>query len=161
MKKILTIEHAIKITNELHKVGRRVVLAGGCFDLLHRGHINFLQKAKEQGDVLFVFLESDESIKKIKGSNRPINNQHDRAIILEELESVDYVIMLDPGLTDKDYYNMILNLKPAIIATTAGDIHREQKEKQAKAAGGRVVDVIDIVKDNSTTRLIKLLGEDL
>lgn len=161
MKKIITINHAVKESGILRHNGKKIVLAGGCFDILHIGHIIFLEKAKAAGDRLFVFLESDESIKKLKGENRPINNQEDRAKILAALMMVDYVILLAPYLTDKDYEDMIIRLKPDIIAITKGDPNKGQKKGQADLINSRIIEVTGFISDQSTTRLVKLLGKEL
>lgn len=161
MNKIVDVNKAIILSKKLRDQGKTVVLVGGCFDILHIGHITFLEKAKESGDSLFVFLEPDESIKKLKGKNRPINNQENRAKILSALESVDYVILLPPHLTDIDYDHMIIQLKPAIIATTRGDVHRKNKERQAALIKSKVIEVTDYIRDQSTSRLVKLLGSEL
>jgi len=161
MGKIVTINKAIILSERLRNQGKTIVLAGGCFDILHIGHITFLEKAKASGDSLFVFLEPDESIKKIKGGGRPINNQENRAKILAALEPVDYVILLPPHLTDIDYDRMIIQLKPAIIATTLGDVNRKNKERQAALIKSKVIEVTDYIRDQSTSRLVKLLGNEL
>ncbi len=161
MEKIVTVQQAVQIAEELRKETKHIVLVGGCFDILHIGHITFLEKAKATGDSLFVFLESDESIQKLKGKKRPINNQDDRAKILAELESVDYVILLPPHLTDIDYDRMIIQIKPDIIATTQGDLHRKNKERQATLINCKVIEVTDYIRDQSTTRLVELLGKEL
>lgn len=159
MNKILSIEQAIKIAEKLRKQKKSIILAGGCFDILHIGHINFFKKAKQQGNILFVLLESDETISKIKGNNRPINNQKDRAEILAALSVIDYVITIPPLESDQKYDNIVLAIKPDIIATTKGDPNRIHKERQARLAGGKVFDVIEKVSNKSTTNLIKLLHE--
>lgn len=161
VNKIVKIEEAIKAAKSLQAEGKILVLAGGCFDILHIGHITFLEKAKGAGDALFVLLEPDIKIKKLKGSNRPINNQEDRAKILTALSSVDYVILLPSSLTDQDYFDIINKLKPDIIAVTKGDTKKNKKEQQALAAGGKVLVVTNIISDTSTSKLVKLLGEDL
>ncbi len=161
MNKILTVDQAIKEGERLRLNGKSIVLIGGCFDILHIGHITFLEKAKASGDSLFVFLEPDESIKKLKGKKRPINNQENRAKILSALESVDYVILLPPHLTGIDYDRMIIQLKPAIIATTRGDVHRKNKERQAALIKCKIIEVTDYISDQSTSRLVKLLGKEL
>lgn len=161
MDKILTIEQAITQSENLKREVRKIVLAGGCFDILHVGHITFLEAAKAIGDVLFVFLEADERISKLKGKNRPINNQEDRAKILGALASVDAVIKLPADLTDRDYDDMVSKLKPDILAVTKGDQQRKHKERQAGLIGCRVVDVTEVIDDQSTSRLVKLLGKDL
>ncbi len=159
MTKIINIDHAITLSKALRLKGKKIVLAGGCFDILHVGHIAYLKEAKKSGDILFVILESDENIKKIKGENRPINAQSDRAKILESLDIVDYVIPL-PVIEDDNFYdNLVISLKPAIIAITKGDSARIHKDRQAKLVGGKVIEVAAPIVNKSTTRLIKILSE--
>jgi FAD synthetase len=157
--KIISINKATSITKELHGQNKRVVLVGGCFDILHSGHIAFLTKAKEQGEILMLLLESDERIKKLKGSNRPINNQQDRALVLSHLGLVDYVILLPKTMQDTDYAQLVILLKPAIIATTTGDPYQKQKEQQARNVNAKVVPVMVPLTNQSTTRLITFLDE--
>jgi FAD synthetase len=159
MNKILNIKKAITISNKLRDQDKKIVLVGGCFDILHIGHITFLEKAKQQGDVLFVLLEPDDKIKKIKGVDRPVNSQADRAKILSSLTVIDYILTLPPNMTDDVYDKLVFSLKPAIIATTTGDPNRFQKERSAKLINGKVVDVIKIISDKSTTKLIKILKD--
>ncbi|HSV26855.1 MAG TPA: D-glycero-beta-D-manno-heptose 1-phosphate adenylyltransferase, partial [Sedimentisphaerales bacterium] len=93
--KIRPLEH-IEWEMEWHrKHGRKIVFTNGCFDVLHRGHTEYLKFCKECGDVVVVGLNSDRSVKEIKGPDRPINNQHDRAAVLTSLECVDYVVIFD------------------------------------------------------------------
>ena len=90
---------------------RKTVFTNGCFDVLHRGHIELLKFSKRIGDQLVVGLNSDESIKRIKGSDRPINNQKDRKMMLEELRCVDKVIIFDEDTP----YDLIQSVNPDII----------------------------------------------
>lgn len=159
MDKILTIPNALKKAQQLNKQNTKIVLVGGCFDILHLGHITFLEQAKKQGDMLFILLESDAMIKKLKGPNRPFNTQHDRAIILSHLQMVDYVVKLEPLMENSTYDKLVIQLKPAIIATTAGDINKKHKQRQAKLIGAKVVDVTSPVSNQSTSRLINILKE--
>jgi len=159
MNKILTPEQAVIVSNDLQKQQKKIVLAGGCFDLLHIGHIHFLEQAKKAGDILFVLLEHDATIKKLKGDNRPINTQEDRAKILAALTIVDYVIMLPENADNSFYDDLVIQLKPAIIAATQGDPNRHHKERQAKEIGATVVDVITPITNQSTTHLISVLKE--
>lgn len=158
MNKILNTKQAIELSNKLRKQGKSIVLAGGCFDILHIGHIKFLEEAKKKGDFLFVLLESDEKVKKLKGKGRPVNSQQDRASILTSLNQVDYVITLPIFKTNNRYKEMVIKIKPDIIATTRGDPCRKQKERQAKLVKARVINVIKRVPDKSTSRLAKLLS---
>lgn len=131
-----------------------IVVAGGCFDILHPGHQAFLKASKKQGEVLVVLLESDTKIKEVKGLNRPRNTQTIRAQNLAKLDIIDFIILL-PYLTDnQDYDKMISSLKPAIITTTTGDPYRFHKERQAKLVNGKVVDVIERLPEFSTTNLL-------
>ena len=155
MAKTITINKAIKVSEELRSRGKTIVLVGGCFDIIHSGHIHFLENAKAQGDVLFVMLESDQHIKQLKGQERPINTQRDRALILEALLAVDYIILLPPFKSNKEYDLLVFTLKPAIIATTKGDPGKMHKERQAHhLEDTRVIDVIDSVQYKSTSCLL-------
>ncbi len=106
-----------------------------------------------------MLLESDENITKAKGLDRPINTQSDRAKILSALEIVDYIIKLKSFQKNEDYDDLIIRLRPAIIATTKGDANRLHKERQAKLIKGRVIDVTIPIKNKSTTKLISLLKD--
>lgn len=159
MAQIVTKNTITAVLRTLHEQKKRIVLVGGCFDLLHIGHITFLEKAKKQGDILIVMLESDEYIKKVKGENRPINAQVIRAKILAALAVVDFVIQLSPNMSNKDYDTVVFSIKPAIIATTQGDVNRHHKDRQARQIGAKVVDVTPQISDESTTRLVHLLHE--
>lgn len=132
------------------------VIVGGCFDLLHYGHIAFLKKAKEQGDYLIVLLESDEKVKKLKGDSRPIHDQNKRKEMLSALRFVDEVVTLPAVTTDQFYTNLIDQMRPDIIAVTEGDPKLEHKQKQAKEFGAKLV-VIPKIHTPSTSQLTKLL----
>jgi len=95
----------------LKREEKRIVFTNGCFDIIHRGHITYLQKAKALGDVLIVGLNSDESVRKLKGEDRPINNQEDRALMLSSLEFIDYVVIFD----EETPYKLIKEIKPDIL----------------------------------------------
>ncbi|MCL5433001.1 MAG: adenylyltransferase/cytidyltransferase family protein [Patescibacteria group bacterium] len=157
MNKIVNIDQAVEISKKLNEQNKSIVLVGGCFDILHLGHVKFLNAAKKQGDVLFVIVESDEKIRNMKGNSRPINTQADRAEMLTYLIMVDYIVTIPFLKTDSDYRDLIIRLKPDIIATTKGDPKRNLKEGHARAIGAKVVDVIEEIKDYSTTKVTKLI----
>lgn len=136
---------------------KKTVLVGGCFDLLHFGHVSFLNEAKSHGDWLIVALESDESVKKMKGDARPIHSQVQRKTMLESLSCVDEVMLLPPMRGDRDYYEMIRKMKPSVIAITEGDPLTLKKTEQAKEIGAELV-VVPKVHTPSTSQLAKLLG---
>ena len=133
---------------------KKIVLVGGCFDIVHLGHLIFLEKAKAKGDILIVLLESDENIRKNKGQNRPINNQENRAIFLTKLKMVDYVIKLPEMKSDEDYLEILKKIKPNIIAVSEGDSALEKKKKQAKEIGARVLEVNKLIPHQSTSLII-------
>ncbi|MDO8451588.1 MAG: adenylyltransferase/cytidyltransferase family protein [bacterium] len=134
-----------------------IVLVGGCFDLLHYGHIVFLQKAKALGNYLVVALESDENVKHMKGDARPIHTQAQRREMIEALSVVDEVISLQPLRTDQEYEALVQKIHPVIIAITMGDPHAEKKRAHAAKIGADVV-IINKVHTPSTSQLAKLLG---
>jgi rfaE bifunctional protein nucleotidyltransferase chain/domain len=135
----------------------RIVLTGGCFDILHIGHVRFLSEAKEMGDYLIVLLESDKSVKKLKGKNRPVFIQKERAEMLSAITSVDLVTLLPMIENDSDYLNLIKKIKPDIIAVTEGDPHIEKKRRLAKEIGA-MLKIISHTKAFSTSKLAKILG---
>lgn len=136
---------------------KNIVLVGGCFDVLHFGHIRFLEQAKEQGDRLVVLLESDEKVRLMKGNKRPIHTQEQRRAMLDALKCIDEIIQLPSETTDAYYIGLVNRIKPAVIAITEGDPILEKKQKQAEAIGARLV-VIPKIFTPSTSQLSKLLG---
>lgn len=157
IKKLITVSKAVNFVFKLKQQGKKVVLAGGCFDILHAGHIAFLEKAKKSGDVLFLLLESDQAIRKLKGKKRPINKQSIRAKILSAVEFVDFIILLPKPFTTNDYQGLVKKLEPDVIAVTAGDPNLKEKKFQAKEVGGVVKVVLKKLPDLSTTKLIDFL----
>ncbi|MBU0490366.1 MAG: adenylyltransferase/cytidyltransferase family protein [Chloroflexi bacterium] len=97
MGQVVSLEEMTRIRQTMREQGRRLVLTNGCFDLLHRGHVIYLQAARAHGDALVVGLNSDASVRAIKGSGRPLATQDDRAIVLAALAAVDYVVIFDAG----------------------------------------------------------------
>ena len=145
--------HHAKIKN---KKSETVVLVGGCFDIIHYGHIHFLKNAKALGTHLVVALESDKNIKRLKGKGRPIHDQGKRREMLESLNFVDEVIILGDKMLDKDYDAMVKKVHPQVIAVTKGDSILDKKQKQAKAVSAVVVEIPKI-KSPSTSQIAKLL----
>ena len=136
---------------------KKIVLVGGCFDLLHFWHIHFLKQAKALGDYLIVALESDKNVQRMKGDARPIHTQAQRKEMLDALSFVDEVIPLPPMHNDKDYFELVRKIKPAIIAVTEGDSAIVKKSYQASEVGAKLV-VIPKIHTPSTSQLVKLLG---
>ena len=161
MKNILDITQAIETSKTLKQEGKQIVLVGGCFDILHPGHIQFLQQAKAAGDTLFIFLESDEKITHLKGETRPLHTQVERAAMLIALRFVDYVILLPYFSENKQYAELLQQIRPGIIATTEGDPKLANKKKQAEQIGARVIEVTKYIPNKSTTRLLKVLTDEI
>lgn len=148
-KKIVNIKELKEIINKISKENNnlKIVFTNGCFDILHRGHVEYLQKAKELGDLLILGLNSDSSVKRLKGENRPINNEKDRAIVLSALECVDFVIIFDEDTP----FELIKNLKPDILVK-GGDYKLENVIGREFA---KETILIDFVDGYSTTKTIK------
>lgn len=153
--KIKNINQLKKITEALKKRGKKIIFTNGCFDILHFGHVKYLEAAKKRGDVLIVGLNSDGSVRKIKGKTRPINRQNERAYILAGLASVDYVVIFS-GETP---YNLINTLKPDILVK-GGDWQKEKivGADIVKKQGGKII-VIPFVSGFSTTKLIQKIAK--
>ena len=140
---------------KLKEAGKKIVFTNGCFDILHIGHIRYLQDAREFGDVLIVGVNSDESVKKLKGEDRPINSEIQRVEVLTALECVDYVVIFNEDTP----IETILMLKPD-IHIKGGDYKLDELPESihVESYGGKVV-VIPLSKTNtqgfSTTDLIK------
>lgn len=160
MNKIISVNKAQEISKKLKEKNKTIVVSGGCFDILHIGHIKFLENAKKQGDYLFILLENDENVKKLKGNNRPINNQQDRAQILAAMSFVDYVVPLDEMKTNSDYDNLIYKINPNIITTTKNDPQGIHNERQAKKINAKVCYVINRIEDKSTSRLAEIISKN-
>ena len=136
--------------------GKRLVVTNGCFDLLHRGHVTYLQAARSQGDLLLVGLNSDESVRQLKGSGRPVNGEEDRAAVLAALESVDAVCIF----ADKTATRFIERAQPDIYVK-GGDYTVEtlnQEERSVVERGGGKIMVLPVVPGKSTTALLKKLS---
>ena len=155
MARIVNVKELQKIL--LREDFGKIVLTGGCFDILHLGHVRFLSKAKRMGDTLIVLLESDRKVKKLKGKKRPVFIQKERAEMLGALRSVDLVVLLPEMENDSDYSNLVMKIRPDIIAVTKKDLRIGKKEAQAKRSGGELK-VIPLTKTYSTSKLVRILG---
>ncbi len=154
---ILSINQAIKLAKELHNQNKTIVLVGGCFDILHIGHIDFLKKAKVKGDILLIFLESDEKIKKLKGKDRPIFTQRERAEVLANLKFVDYIILLPNFNSNQMYDNLIVKIKPDILAVTKNDPNIKHLDRQSKLISAKIAMVNSKIENISTSHIIEKL----
>lgn len=154
-KKIQRLPELIKIIKKLRAEGKRIVTTNGVFDILHVGHVRYLEKSKTLGDVLVVAVNSDASTKKNKGIKRPFNSQYDRAEVLAALESVDYVTFFE----EKTPVKFLKTVKPD-VHTKGGNykISDVVGRKIVRKYGGKVY-VIPGSKKHSTTGLVKKILE--
>ena len=139
---------------DLKDTGKKIVFTNGCFDILHVGHVRYLKAAKDFGDVLIVGLNTDASVKKLKGNNRPINIEADRAEVLLALEAVDHVVLFGEQTAE----NLIAEVKPNIYVK-GGDYTLETlpEAKIVQSYGGRV-EFIPMVAGRSTTNVINKIS---
>ncbi len=154
-KKIREIDELKAIVAKAKMEGKKVVFTNGCFDLLHRGHLHLLREAKKLGDLLIVAMNSDHSVKKIKGPDRPILPETDRAELIAALEMVDYVMSFD----EPDPYNVIKELRPNVLVK-GGDWGKDEivGADVVEENGGKVA-VIPYLEGYSTTQIIERIGK--
>jgi glycerol-3-phosphate cytidylyltransferase len=151
--KIIKFNDLNELSSELKKNNKTIVLTNGCFDILHIGHLRYLKKAKELGDILIVGLNSDNSVKKLKGSLRPINNENDRAEILSYIEFIDYITIFN----DETAENLIDNIKPNIYVK-GGDYNINNLPENKILLKNKIkVIFIPFINGYSTTNIINKL----
>lgn len=151
MGKLVNREDLPALLKELRTDGKTIVTTNGCFDILHVGHVRYLQKTKTFADVLIVALNSDVSVKKIKGPDRPINNENDRAEILCALACVDYVVLFDESSPE----NLLVEIKPDVHTKGADYTVETLPEAKAIMANGGRIEFISFVEGKSTTAVIE------
>ena len=156
MGQVLRREEITQLIKNLHNEGKTVVTTNGCFDILHVGHIRYLQKTKSFADVLIVLLNSDKSVRSIKGPTRPINNENDRAEILCALSSVDYVVMFD----EDSPRNLLDEMKPDVYTKGADYSMETLPEADIMRKNGTRVEFISFVEGKSTTGIIERMSRE-
>ena len=148
MNKIMTLEEAIKAKRDC-----KLVVTNGCFDILHRGHVEYLNESKKLGDKLFVLLNSDESVKQLKGENRPINNQDDRAFVLACLSCVDGVVIFNGTNCAKE-----LEILQPEVYVKGGDYTIDTlnpEERKVLQKYNTRIEFIPFIANYSTTNILK------
>lgn len=148
--KILTAAQARAERDRLHAAGKKLVFTNGCFDIIHRGHVTYMDFARAQGDALIVGVNSDASVKRNKGDLRPINPQDDRAYVLASLRAVDYVVIFDA----KEPKELIAEILPHVLVKGKDWAHYVSGREVVEANGGIVV-LADMVDGKSTTGTIE------
>lgn len=152
---IIDRQKLLSLIQKLKTEGKSIIFTNGCFDILHSGHIDYLKKTKELGNILIIGINSDESVKKIKQQNRPINKLLDRMIVLNSIKYVDYVVPFNEETPE----NLIKIIKPDVLSK-GGDWNKKDVVGSAfvKSYGGRTV-IIPYIKGKSTTNTIKRIRD--
>jgi rfaE bifunctional protein nucleotidyltransferase chain/domain len=156
MKHFITNDQLTTLGEEYRQTGRRLVLTNGCFDLLHTGHVRYLEQARALGDALLIALNSDRSVRELKGATRPLNTEQDRAEVVAALRAVDHVTIFDALRVTE----VIRRVRPAIY-TKGGDYTIETLdpgEREALNLCGAEVKILPLVPGRSTTSLIERIG---
>ena len=154
MGQIVTQEEIVNIVREGQRECKKYVATNGCFDILHVGHVRYLQKTKSLADFSIVMLNSDKSVKLIKGDSRPINNECDRAEILTALNSVDYVVLFE----ERTPAELLGKIKPDIYTKGADYTLETLPEREIVERCRIKVEFIDFVKGKSTTNIINKIN---
>jgi len=146
----MTVTEARAYRDRLHAVGKSLAFTNGCFDILHRGHVTYIQFARAQADALCVGLNSDASVKRNKGDKRPVNCEEDRAFVLASLAAVDCVVVFD----ENEPRDLIAKILPQVLIKGRDWAHYVSGRDVVEANGGRVV-LADMVEGKSTTGTIE------
>ncbi len=155
MKKLVSRKEIVKIVQKLKSEGKKIVFTNGCFDILHAGHVRYLNKARKLGNILIVGLNSDSSIKKIKGKNRPVNNQHDRVEVLSALESVDYIVIFNEETPE----NIIKLILPDILVKGSDWKGRDVAGADIVRKNGGRVSFVPVLPGRSTSGIIEKIRQ--
>ena len=150
LPRILTPSEMRAERDRLHTEGRTLVFTNGCFDILHRGHADYLAFARSQGDALVVGLNSDASVRRAKGPTRPVNPEQDRAYVLGSLRAVDFVVIFD----EDEPRDLIAQILPDVLVKGKDWAHYVSGRDIVEANGGRVV-LAEMVEGRSTTATIE------
>ena len=132
--------------------GKKVVITNGCYDVIHRGHVDILRKMAELGDVFIVALNSDVSVRRFKGLNRPVNNEEDRAFVVSGIKGVDYVVIFN----EDNPLNLIGELKPDVLVKGGAGIGERIREERelVEGWGGKMI-LLDLIERYSSSDVIE------
>ena len=150
MEKLIEKENLDNIIKKLKAENKKIVFTNGCFDILHAGHVRYLKESKKFGDILIVGLNSDVSVKKIKGESRPINPEMDRAEVLAGLEAVNYIVLFDETSPVK----LLEEIKPDIYTKGADYTVETLPEAKTVLSYGGKIEFIKFLEGRSTTKII-------
>ncbi len=154
--KIVDINHIKTITSQLKAAGKTIVFTNGCFDILHVGHVRYLNAARDLGGCLILGLNSDQSVRALKGPTRPINTQDDRAEVLSALSAVDYVVIFEESTAE----NLITQIKPSIYVK-GGDYNIKDLPESSIVShhGGKTILIPEVI-GKSSSNIIKKIQKD-
>lgn len=155
MGKVIDRKNIVELSEKLKKENKKIVFTNGCFDILHIGHVRYLKKSAEFGDVLIIGLNSDSSVKRLKGESRPVNCELDRAELLSELGFVDYVVIFKEDTPEK----LLDEIKPDIYTKGADYTLDTLSEAKTVMKNGGRVEFIQLVEGKSTTNVIKKIEQ--
>ena len=155
MSKVQALQEISTLVRENQEAGKTVVFANGCFDLLHVGHIRYLEAARALGDVLVLGLNGDQSVRQLKGPGRPLMNQQERAEILAALECVDYLVIFDEPTAKK----VLETLKPNIHAKGTDYTRESVPERETVLSYGGSIAIVGDPKNHSTKDFLKQIAE--
>lgn len=144
------------IASNLRMAGNKIVFTNGCFDIIHSGHISYLESAKLLGDILMIGLNTDSSVRRLKGNSRPVNSEQDRAIVLNALSCVDYVIYFDEDTP----IDLIKIIKPDVLVKGGDYTFDTIVGASFVADNGGCVRIIPLLENRSTTNIIKKLCKE-
>jgi len=155
MGQVIKRKEAEKLALDIKKQGKTMVFTNGCFDILHIGHVRYLKESAKFGDYLIIGLNSDSSVKRLKGETRPINNEFDRAELLSELGFVDYVVIFEQDSP----VELLDEIKPNIYTKGADYTIETLPEAETVLKNGGKVEFINLVEGKSTTNVIKKIEQ--
>jgi rfaE bifunctional protein nucleotidyltransferase chain/domain len=156
MSKVQALQEISTLVSEHQAAGKTVVFANGCFDLLHVGHIRYLEAARALGDLLVLGLNGDKSVRELKGPGRPLMNQEERAEILAALECVDYLLVFDEPTAEK----ILETLKPDIHAKGTDYTQESVPERETVLSYGGSIAIVGDPKDHSTRDFLRQIAEN-
>ncbi len=159
MNKIYPFKEIDKLLSLIKKDCQSIILVGGCFDILHIGHIKFLTTVKRNQSCLIVILENDAKVKKLKGTTRPFFTQLERAEVLASLLTVDYILLLGDMENDHDYQELVIKISPNFIGVTENDPLLKIKKSLADKIGAEII-IVSKVEMHSTTKIAQLMELD-
>ena len=159
LNKIYRLNEIDRLLLAIKKNCQPTVLVGGCFDIIHIGHIKFLRAVKKNKSCLIIILENDTKVKKLKGAGRPFFTQLERAEVLASLLTVDYILLLGDMSKNHDYEKLVIELSPNFIGATESDPLFKIKKVLADRVGAELI-MVPKIDMQSTTRIAKLLELD-